>query len=327
MIHSIYFPPANAPKVENLSLEQMQACLKEPDGLLWVSLELSGPEESASILKDTFHFHPLAIEDCATTTYQAPKVDDYGSYLFLIVHAIHSNHTTEDLETDELNIFLGPNYLVTSHLEHEMQPVEYVWKRLERDERLYSNGSDFLCHAILDKLVDDFMPIIDKMDADIELLEDQVVSTPKAETLEKILGLKHTIMSLRRIIAPQREIINRLSRDDFPMIDRQSRIYFRDIYDHLVRIQDLSESIRDIISGTMDIYLNSTSLRLNSIMKALTIVSTIFLPLSFVAGVYGMNFAKNLPDLTWGFGIYFFWGICILIAGGMLFYFKKQGWF
>lgn len=202
-----------------------------------------------SLLRGIFHFRPLAIEDCATTTYQAPKVDDYGSYLFLIVHAIHSNQSAIDLETDELNIFLGPNYLVPSHLQHEMQPVEYVWKRMERDERLYSNGADFLCHAVLDKLVDDFMPIIDELDAEIEELEDRVMAAPRTETLEKILGLKHTVMSLRRIISHQREIINRLSRDDFPMIDRQSQIYFRDIYDHLVRIQDLSESIRDIVIG------------------------------------------------------------------------------
>jgi magnesium transporter len=327
MIHSIYFPPGNAPRIEDLANDQIQAALNEPEGLLWISMEQPNPQENGLMLRDIFHFHPLAIEDCATTTYQAPKVDDYGSYLFLIVHAIHSDHSAEDLETDELNIFMGPNYLVTSHMEHAMQPVEFVWKRLERDERLYSNGSDFLCHAILDKLVDDFMPIIDHLDAEIEDLEDKVMATPRVETLEKILGLKHTIISLRRIISPQREIINRLSRDDFPMIDRQSRIYFRDIYDHLVRIQDLSESIRDVISGTMDIYLNSTSLRLNTIMKALTIVSTIFLPLSFVAGVYGMNFSQNLPDLTWQFGIYFFWAVCILIAAGMLFYFKKQGWF
>ncbi len=133
-------------------------------------------------------------------------------------------------------------------------------------------------------------------------------------------------MALRRIISPQREVINRLSRDDFPMIDRQSRIYFRDIYDHLVRIQDLTELLRDIVSGVMDIYLNSTSLRLNEVMKALTVVSTIFLPLSFVAGVYGMNF-HYMPELSWRYGYLLIWVVFVLIFGGMLAWFKKRNWF
>jgi magnesium transporter len=207
-----------------------------------------------------------------------------------------------------------------------MPPVEKVWKGIERDERIYSNGSDFLCHAILDALVDDYMPVLDKMDEEIEWLEDRVLSKPEPETLERILSLKHSVMTLRRIVSPQRETINRLSRDDFPQIDRQSRIYFRDIYDHLVRIQDLSESIRDIVSGAMDIYLNSTSLRLNEIMKALTIVSTIFLPMSFFAGVYGMNF-HYFPEITWPYGYAYVWALFIAIFVGMLIFFKKRGWF
>jgi magnesium transporter len=232
-----------------------------------------------------------------------------------------------DLETDELNIFLGENYLVTVSKCKVIQPVEAVFHRIKRDERITQNGSDFLCHAVLDVLVDEYMPIIDKMDEDIEWLEDQVLAKPNPQTMERIINLKHSIMSLRRIIAPMREVINRLSRDDFPMIDRQSRIYFRDIYDHLVRIQDLSDTIRDIVSGTMDIYLNSTSLRLNEVMKALTIVSTIFLPLSFLAGVYGMNFLVNYPSFTWKYGTVFFWGLSIFVAGGMLLFFKRRGWF
>jgi magnesium transporter len=170
------------------------------------------------------------------------------------------------------------------------------------------------------------MPLLDRMEDEIEQLEDQVLSKPKVETLERILALKHSIMVLRHIIWPQREVVNRLSRDEFSMIDEKSRIYFRDIYDHIMRIQEMSENIRDIVSGSLDIYLNSTSLRLNEIMKALTIVSTIFLPLSFVAGNYGMNF-KFMPELNWPLGYVMVLGIYLAIVVGMLSFFRKRGWF
>jgi len=172
-----------------------------------------------------------------------------------------------------------------------------VWKRIERDSRIYSHGPDFFCHAILDTIVDEYLPLIDKMESEIDWIEDSVVAKPSPDTLERLLSLKHSVMSLRRIISPQREVINRLSRDEFPQVGAYSRLYFRDVYDHLIRIQDLTDAIRDVISGSMDIYLNSTSLRLNEVMKALTIVSTIFLPLSFVAGVFGMNF-RYMPGLN-----------------------------
>lgn len=325
MIRSAYFPAHGDPR-HNISQDEMRKALSEPESLLWVSLE--NPEsQDFDPLRVVFNFHPLTIEDCQNDGYQPPKVDDYGAYLFLIVHAIHPDHNLVDLETHELNLYLGENYMVTVFKGDALSPVETVHKRLERDERLRHNGADFLCHAVLDALVDEYMPLIDQMDDEIELLEDQVLAKPVPLTMQRIIELKHSLINLRRIVSPMREVINRLSRDDFPMIDRQSRIYYRDIYDHLVRLQDLSDSIRDIVSGTMDIYLNSTSLRLNEVMKYLTIVSTIFLPLSFLAGVYGMNFALNWPALEWKYGIIFFWGICLLVAGGMLAWFKHRGWF
>ena len=207
-----------------------------------------------------------------------------------------------------------------------MPPVREVWQRLQRDERIVQNVSDYLCHAILDRLVDEYFPWLDQKDETIEALEDQVLENPTTDTLSKLLESKHELMSLRRIISPQREVMNRLSRDDFTMIDLQSRMYFRDIYDLLVRLQDLSESLRDIVSGALDIYLNSTSLRLNEVMRSLTIVSTIFLPLTFVAGVYGMNF-DYMPELRWHYGYLGVWIIFILIIIGMLAWFRHRKWF
>jgi magnesium transporter len=207
-----------------------------------------------------------------------------------------------------------------------MSPIEKVWERVHKDYRLSNLGTDFLCHAILDALVDEYMPLIDQMDDEVEILEDIVLEKPSPATLERLLMLKHSIMELRRVISPQREMVNRLTRDEFELIDPQSRFYFRDIYDHLVRIQDLSDTIRDIVSGAMDIYLNSTSLRLNEVMKALTIVSTIFLPLSFIAGVFGMNFAQ-IPTASHPLGFYICCAAMLVIGVAMLVYFRRRKWF
>ena len=324
MQNSIYISSSDQIQ-SNLKFEDIIKGLQDPEGLVWVSLENPSDSELSSILTDCFQFHPLAIEDCQTLGYQAPKVDDFGSYIFIIAHAIHP-HPDMELETLELNLFLGHNYLVSVYRGEDMSLMERVRHRLMRDERLRHNGADFLCHAILDVLVDDYMPIIDQLDDEIEVLEDQVLARPESKTLERILTIKHNLLSLRRVINPLREIMNRLSRDEFPQIDRRSRIYFRDIYDHLVRIQDLCESIRDIAIGTLDTYLNSISMRLNEIMKALTIVSTIFLPLSFVAGIYGMNF-QYMPEIRSPLGYPMVWAIFIIIAGSMLIFFKIRRWF
>ena len=325
MIKSIYYPKDGEPK-RDLTIDEIKAARDSKNGLLWVSLEAASDEDMQVILADTFHFHPLAIEDCQSLGYQTSKVDDFGQYIFVIAHAISRDEVHDELMTLEINLFLGDNYLVTCFTDPSMPPVETTWSVLERDSRITSNGADFLCHAILDSLVDGYMPLIDQMEEEVNDLEDQVLEKPNPKTLERLLNLKRTMVTLRRIISPQREVINRLCRDEYPQIDKQSQIYFRDIYDHLVRIQDLSESLRDEVASALDIYLNSTSLRLNEVMKALTIVSTIFLPLSFVAGVYGMNF-HYMPELTWKIGYPLIWVVFIGIAVGMLSLFRSKKWF
>ncbi|HEY9077335.1 MAG TPA: magnesium/cobalt transporter CorA [Anaerolineaceae bacterium] len=323
MISSFLFPAEGLP-IKDIPTTEYLDVLKKPDNLLWVILDKPDPGETEYILNQIFHFHPLAIEDCLSIGYQPPKIDIFRDYLFLILHAISPNGDYSELVTMELNIFLGQNYLVTCHMDDTMPPIETVKKIIERDDRLWHNGSDFLCHAIIDALVDDYMPILDQMDEEIEWLENQVLEKPNPHVLERILQLKHSIMTLRRITSPQREIINHLTYGGNKLISPESQVYFRDIYDHLVRIYDLSESIRDIVSGSMDIYLNSTSLRLNEVMRALTIVSTIFLPLSFIAGVYGMNFL-DMPELHWGYP--WIWIIFFLCGFGMLYFFKRRNWF
>ncbi len=324
MLRAVRLNPGSPP--ESLTISEIPQFLSDPAGFIWVSLENAGNDEIESVLSGVFRFHPLTIEDCQSTGYQTPKVDDFDSYIFIIANAIHPESDLKLIETSELNIFLGKNYLVTCYTDPSMACVQSVWNRLPRDSRFAERGSDAVCHAVLDALVDEYMPLLDKMDEEVEWLEDVVLEKPETSTLKRLLSLKHSVMSLRRIINPLRELINRLCRDDFPQIDRVSQIYFRDVYDHLVRIQEMSESLRDIAAGAVDIYLNSTSLRLNVVMKALTIVSTIFLPLTFLAGVYGMNF-KYFPELDWPLSYPVLWIIFLIIVGSMLYFFKKRGWF
>ncbi len=325
MIRSIFFEPHKSPEYL-ITIDEIQTKVALPNGYLWVSLESANNEELQEVLSDIFHFHPLAIEDCQSSGYQAAKVDDFVDYLFIIAHALVKEENSLEINTSELNLFLGKNYIVSVFSDPSMSAVERAWIRANRDFRIADFGPDFLCHSILDCLVDEYMPLIDHMESEVEWLEDSVLEKPTPSTLEKLLTLKHNIMSLRRIISPLREVMNRLSRDEFHQIDSQSRYYFRDIYDHLVRIQDLADTLRDIITGGLDIYLNSTSLRLNEIMKALTIVSTIFLPLSFLAGVFGMNFIQ-IPGTTHPLGFYFTFAGLILLGVAMVLYFRKRNWF
>jgi magnesium transporter len=325
MIRSIYYE-AHKPPVFLKTIEEIKEKTHETEGYIWVSLESASDEEIQQVLVDTFNFHPLAVEDCQSSGYQSSKVDDFVDYLFIISHAILSDETSPEINTAELDIFLGEKYIVSVFTDPNMPSIEKTWNRAKRDFRISDFGPDFLCHSLLDGLVDEYLPLIDHMEADVEWLEDSVLENPTPSTLQKLLNLKHNIMSIRRIISPLREVMNRLSRDEFHQIDAQSRYYFRDIYDHLVRIQDLADTLRDIITSGLDIYLNSISLRLNGIMKALTIVSTIFLPLSFLAGVFGMNFT-HIPGATHPLGFYFTVIGMILLGVLMVFYFKKRDWF
>jgi len=311
-------------------LAQVPHLLEQPHGLIWVSLEQPTDEELDAVLRDIFHFHPLAVEDCASYEYQPPKVDDFGDYIFLIVHALRAdfdlNRLSGELDTIELNCFISQRYLVTSYRSAPIASIEKVWNGLDRNLRPLERGVDFLCHAILDDLVDEYLPLIDAVDEEIDQIEDAILADPQTQTLQRILALKHNMVTLRRIISPQREVINRLSRDDLPQISAQNRIYFRNIYDHLVRLHDLSESIRDVIGGTLDTYMSVTSNRLNQIMRTLAVISTIFLPLSFLTGVYGMNF-DYIPILHWQYGFAFIWAVFLMVVTGMLWIFKRNNWF
>jgi magnesium transporter len=260
----------------------------------------------------------------------APKIDDWGDYLYIVLNYMHLVSAPEpwDTEIDELDIFLGRNYVVTHH-DHPISSIEDIWEGSQRDPRYSRDGADHLLYKIIDAIVGDYMPIIEKIDDEIDVIEDQVFAQPSSETLARLFTLKRVLLAMRRILLPQREALNKMARDEFEVIDRKDRVFFRDVYDHLVRLHDVNESLRDLVSGALDTYLSVINNRMNDVMKTLTIITTLFMPLTFVTGFFGMNFfAANPPYETWTLPAIFY-GMLIfilLMPVFMFFWMRYRKW-
>lgn len=273
----------------DLGPEEFTSALQDRDGLLWVDLADEPADVCTPILRGTFGFHPLAVDDALEESH-VPKIDDWGEYLYLVLHAVVFDQGNEELvDTLELDVFLGGNYLVT-YRTHSIAAVDRVWTLCERDGRHLGRGVEHVLYLVSDELVADYMPVIEAMDEAIDRIEDHIFNDLNASLLEHIFSVKRALLHLRRIIAPQREVLNKLARGDYEVIDAEGRVFFRDVYDHLVRLHDIVEGLRDLVSGAMDTYLSVASNRMNEVVKTLTIITTLFMPISFVAGFFGMNF-------------------------------------
>lgn len=316
----IYTPDRGVEK--DISPQEIGSYLEIPESLIW--LDLDQPTETEfEILSDTFNFHPLAIEDCKTK-FHLPKIDDYENYLFLIWHGLIDNPETAEIETTKLDIFLGKNFLVTSHSE-KIPDVEKLQADFFKSPEFLKRGPDRLLYHLLDRITDDYFPLMDRISETLDRLEDEMFEQPTQDELRRLFVIKHQLLNIRKIIAPQREVINSLARRDHPLIKRETAIYFQDIYDHLFRIIDLIETSRDLTASAMDIYLTAVSNRLNEIMKKLTIVASIFMPLTLISSIYGMNF-RYMPELLWPYGYFVIITIMAIIAIWMVIYFKKRQW-
>ena len=278
--------------------------------------------EEESLLSEVFHFHHLAIEDCISQAHHSAKIDDYSDHLFIITHSINYNAPGEQLETSELRMFLGKNYVVTIHWT-PLRGVGLIRKRCQEDASFLERGSGFLAYAVLDAQVDEFMPVLDQLSDRINDIEEEVLQNPTQKTSARILLFRRDVLTLKRVAAPQLEVINRLSRKEFPIITEMMHIYFRDIYDHLSRMESLTESLINLGEGVLSIYLAAISNRQNEVMKVLSVMASIFLPLTLLVGIYGMNF-RNMPELQWQYGYYAIWGIIVVTGVGLFIYFKKK---
>jgi len=291
-------------------------------GMLWVDIK-GFDEEVVGELGRIFGFHPLAIEDCIGAS-QRPKIDSYDGYIFVILHAAQLKPKKFGIATIELNSFIGRDYVVTVH-ETAIPSIDAIKERCRKNPALIRKGPSDLFYSIVDAMVDNYFPILDKLDKKIDSVEQGIFDNPGRGLLNSLFSIKNDILALRRIIGPQRETINFLAKGEYPIISQELALYYRDVSDQLARIIDLLETYRDILSSAMDGYMTSISNRTNEVMKILTIIATIVMPLTLITGIYGMNF-KHMPELQSQYGYYATLFVMFAIAAGMLIFFNRKKW-
>jgi len=308
-----YLSPEGDLKV-NISEEAMRTLFQSQQGTLWVDICCT-TDEQGRFMERNFDFHPLAIEDCVSTSIHSPKIDDFDSHLFMIVHGINHMAESDIVETTELAVFLGPHFVISSH-NFPLHSINTINKLIETNNRIMKRGADFLAYTIIDTLIDNVLPTIDQMMDVADQIEEEVIRNPHQSTLEDVLKLKRSALRVHRVMAPQREVLNRMSRGEFPLIKENAYIFYRDIYDHIVRIEELGQTLRDRADNALATYLSSVANRQNETMRRLALVATIFLPLALLAGIYGMNF-QYMPELGWHWGYFAvvgFIGFVIVVA-------------
>jgi len=312
--------------------ERIAEALADAKGTLWVDIFDPGSNVARvePLLRDVFGFHPLAIDD-ALRECHVPKVDSWDRYLYIVFQAVEFRASDQEMVLHELDFFLGANYLVTYHLE-PMGVLAQLQRNLEREQgRRLERGADHLLYLALDLLIADYLPVIESLDEAIDAAQDEVFAAPTTATLHKIFRVKRAALRLHRTLIPQREVLNRLARDPYDQIDAHDRVYFRDAYDHTVRLHDISETLRDLISGALDTYLSAISNRINEVMKTLTLVTVMFMPVSFLAGFFGMNFfGENIVMKTPLPGGLLFWLSCLVMLITtliMVLWARGRGWF
>jgi magnesium transporter len=298
-----------------------------PDVLRWIDLR---GQDSAQLelLRERFDLHPLTIEDCSHLD-QRPKMEEYRDHVFLVTQGFSAKgDKVRELELQELHAFLGERFLLTVHTE-DVVALEEVWTRLAGEPRLLARGVDFAYYLVADGIVDDNFPILDRVADELDQLEDSVLALPRLEDLHRIFELKRHLVAMRKVLSPQRDVFGLIAKRGDPRISEKTAVYLRDVYDHLVRINESIEGNRDLLGNALDAYLSAVGQRTNEIMKRLTILSAIFLPLAFVVGFFGQNF-QNLPFLRdWVRSDRLMWSmilVCLATPAGMLAWFKRKGW-
>jgi magnesium transporter len=327
----IDYNEANVTRMQIATPEECAAYL-DTESVSWVDVQGLGSEEILQRLGKVFSLHPLVLEDVVNVP-QRPKVEEYENQLVIIARMVMCPHQKAGFVTEQVSFILSKHYLLTVQEEPNLDTFNPVRERLRTSKgTIRKHGADYLAYTLIDTIIDGFFPVLEAYGEQIESLEDEVVSNPTHQTLEKIYALKRELLTLRRAIWPQRDAINALIRDGSDLITDEVRIYLRDCYDHAVQVLDMVETYRELASSLMDVYLSSVGNKMNEIMKLLTVISSIFIPLTFIAGIYGMNFNTersplNMPELNW------YWGypLCLIlmlsIAGGLIFFFWKRGWF
>ena len=293
--------------------------------IVWADLGNVDPAETRRILSETFRFHELSVEDAVGSSHH-PKVEPYDGYLYLILHGIDWNATQQGgFTTHDIDFFIGPNYLVTVH-NGTSRSIASVQGICPRNGFVLGGGPVNLVHRIVDTMVDNYGPEVSALEDRLDAVEEAVFSASNEEVVRQILAIKRDVGSLRRVVMPQRDVIARLARREFAIIDEPLSYKFRDVHDHLVRLADEANTFHDRVTGVLDAHLSFVSNRMNEVMKVLTLIATIFMPLTVLTSLYGMN--VRIPLMPGGDGAQF-WDVVVMMAvmtGGMVWYFRRRGW-
>jgi magnesium transporter len=314
---------------QDLDVDSLRLVLFDKGLNVWVDMESPSAEEAKRVLEDVFGFHPLAIEDCLTLS-ERPKVDEYETYLFLVIHAVDYTRGSEELRTTELNIFMGKDFLVTFH-NAPLRSIAATVDRVMKNAPAVARAPDRLAHTILDFLFENYRPVLGELSAEIAALEEKVLAAKSADILGDVLKVKSEVQRLRQIVAPQRELVGRFARGEFQFVRAHLLPYYRDLHDQLVRISDLAESYRDSLTNVLQVHLNLQQTEVNQVIKVLTVLATLALPIFIITSFYGMNM-PHFPNLhpesgrvweayLWVFGVTAAWTILLY------WYLKRKGWF
>ncbi|MBW2938214.1 magnesium/cobalt transporter CorA [Aureisphaera sp. CAU 1614] len=297
---------------------------KTTDQITWINVNGLNHTEEISKLGHYYGLHPLVMEDILNTDHR-PKVDEYEDYFFVVLKMLYFNKD-EQFTVEHISLVLGKNYVLTFQ-ESEEDIFDSVRSRIANPEsRIRMFGADYLAFALIDTIVDNYFAVIEDFGEKIEALEDQVFNeNPDDETPKSIQFLKREVLKIRRSVFPLREVISRIEKSENPIIEERNRDYYRDTYDHVIQINENIEIYRDMVWGLMDMYMTTVSNKMNNIMKVLTIIATIFIPLTFIAGIYGMNF-EHMPELHYKYSYYILWAVMVLVFLGMLYYFRRKRW-
>ncbi len=312
--------------LSDLTNEQIVDAIGDSRGTLWVDMQNPTPEEYEYVLRNLFHFHELAIEDTISDVH-GPKVDDYGDSMYIVFHVISLGDERMDIHTDEVDAFLGRNYLVTVH-DSQYDVFDRMQETRNHERNGLARGPSYLLYELIDFQLDATVDLLTRFEEHLDLLGDQIFENAGADSsriLNDLLTAKSSALRLRRVLVPQREVLGRLMRQDYAVISADQRIYYRDIYDHLARLADLADSMRDLATSTIETHLALVNNRMNEVMKVLTVFAAIFIPLTFLAGVYGMNF-EYMPELNSHWAYPMIWVVFISIVVGMLWYFRRRRW-
>lgn len=297
---------------------------KDKPTVTWINIDGLHNMDIIEKIGEHFNLHPLVREDIVNTA-QRPKFEDFDQYIFIVLKMLSYNEEINTMESEQVSLVLGENY-VLSFQEKEGDVFENIRERiLSAKGRIRKMKADYLVYALIDALVDNYFTVLEYSGEDIEKLEEKLVNQPSTDSLRSIKNLKKDMIYLRKSVWPLREVVNNCTKGEIKLIKKGSLAYFRDIYDHTIQVIDTIESFRDMLSSLLDIYLSSISNKMNEVMKVLTIIATIFIPLTFIAGIYGMNFVY-IPELKWKWGYFGFWGLITGLFIIMIIYFKRKKW-